>query len=58
MIAVPNGAVEEPKRVTGADLIAARAQLAAIEPARFLADIERHVDADPLRGPGEPESPR
>lgn len=46
---VPHARATEPRRVTGADLVAARTQLDAVEPDRFFADLERYVDADPLR---------
>jgi prevent-host-death family protein len=52
---VPHVRTPEPRRATGADLIAARAELAVVEPARFFDDLDRYVDADPLRSAGEPE---
>lgn len=55
---IPHARAAEPRRVTGADLVAAREQLDAIEPERFFTDLERYVDADPLREFGEPEEPR
>jgi hypothetical protein len=49
---------DAPGLVAGADLVAAREQLDATDSERFFADLERYVDTDPLREPGEPESPQ
>ena len=54
---IPHVRTAEPRRVTGADLLAARERLEAIEPEGFFADVERYVDADPLRGPGKAAGP-
>jgi len=55
---IPHVRAAEPRRVTGADLVAAREQLDAIESERFFADLDRYVDTDPLGELGEPEGPQ
>lgn len=41
--------------MTGAELMEAARTLPKIDAAEFFADIDRYVDTDPFRGPGEPE---
>jgi len=55
---VPHVRAAEPRRVTGADLVAAREQLDVIESERFFADLERYVDSDPFRELDEPQGPQ
>lgn len=65
---VPHARPAGARRVTGADLIAARAELTTLEPERFFADLDRYLDTDPLQEPrpgplqeprpGPPETPR
>jgi antitoxin (DNA-binding transcriptional repressor) of toxin-antitoxin stability system len=45
----------EPRGMTGAELMEAARTLPKIDAAEFFADIDRYVDTDPFRGPGEPE---
>jgi antitoxin (DNA-binding transcriptional repressor) of toxin-antitoxin stability system len=54
---IPHARPAERHRVTGADLLAAANQLPNVDVEQFFADIDRYVDPDPLRGPGEPERP-
>ncbi len=54
---IPHARPAERQRVTGADLLAAADQLPKVDVEQFFADIDRYVDPDPLRGPGEPERP-
>lgn len=52
---IPHARPAERNRVTGADLLTAAQELPQIDVEQFFADIDRVVDPDPLRGPGEPE---
>lgn len=52
---IPHARPAERRRVTGADLLAAAETLPRVDAGQFFADIDRYVDPDPLRAPGEPE---
>ncbi len=54
---IPHARRGEPRRVTGADLLAAAKILPRMNAGQFFADIDHYVDPDPLREPGEPERP-
>ncbi len=54
---IPHARPAERQRVTGADLLAAADQLPKVDVGQFFADLDRYVDPDPLREPGEPERP-
>ncbi len=54
---IPHARPAERPRVTGADLLAATDRLPSVDFEQFFADLDRHVDPDPARGPGEPERP-
>lgn len=54
---VPHARSSKNRRATGKDIMAAAAELPRIDVEQFWADLDSVVDADPLRGPGEPELP-
>lgn len=54
---IPHARSAERRRVTGADLLAVANSLPRVDAGQFFADIDRYVDPDPLREPGNPERP-
>lgn len=46
---VPHAKQAAPRRVTGADLLAAAATLPPVDVEQFFADTDRYVNSDPLR---------
>ncbi|MGH3994655.1 MAG: type II toxin-antitoxin system prevent-host-death family antitoxin [Pseudonocardiaceae bacterium] len=54
---IPHARLAERQHVTGADLLAAADQLPMVDAGQFFADLDRYVDPDPLREPGESERP-
>jgi len=50
---VPHARPAEPRRVTGADLLAAAATLPAIDADQFFADLDEYVDPEPWPDTGE-----
>jgi antitoxin (DNA-binding transcriptional repressor) of toxin-antitoxin stability system len=54
---VPRARGTEPRGMKGRDLQAALESLPPIDVEAFWEDLDSVVDADPFRGPGEPERP-
>lgn len=50
---VPHARTAEPRRVSGADLLAAAATLPAVDAQQFFADLDEYVDPEPWRDSDE-----
>ena len=54
---IPHARPAKARRATGKDIMEAAARMPKINVEQFWADLEKVVDYDPFRGPGEPERP-